>query len=152
MWSDGSYHFHIDILSKFISIEEKNVKLDNINIILIKANYIESIGLPILNYLKLNCKSVILLNESNQYLLIGRNYYVTKPHVMGSNNPRIVCLLYDKFLISSFRNYHNKFVNITKVYYYRKNRKRIVSNDKILIPFLEKKGFYCTTFDNLSYF
>ncbi len=152
IWSDGPYHFHIDVLSKLISLQEKKVSLVNINIVLTKTEYIKNIGLPILDYLKLNYKTVLLLNNNNQYLVFGRNYYLTKPHVMGSNNPSMISLLYDNLLISSLKINANKFLNITKVYYYRKNRKRMVSNDSILIPILESRGFYCTTFDDLSYF
>jgi len=45
----------------------------------------------------------------------------------------------------------SKFNNISKVYYYRKNRKRVVVNDDVLIPILKGLGYYCTDFDDLSY-
>jgi hypothetical protein len=151
MWSDGPYHFHVDILSKLISFEEMNGSKEKINIVLTKTDFNENNGIIIIDYIKFNYKNVIWLEQNKQYCILGPNYYLTKPHIMGSNNTRIVELLHNKMLTSLPIIKSSKFNKINKVYYYRKNRKRVVVNDDILIPILRKMDFYCTDFDDLSY-
>ena len=151
MRSDGPYHFHIDVLSKLILFEELNVSKEKMNIVLTKTDFNENIGIAIINYLEFNYKNVIWLDKNRQYCILGLNYYLTKPHVMGSNNSRVIELLNNKMLISLPIIKSSKFNNINKVYYYRKNRKRIVINDNSLIPILRDLDFYCTDFENLSY-
>jgi hypothetical protein len=151
MWSDGPYHFHIDVLSKLIAFKEMNGSIEKMNIVLTKTDFNKNIGIAIIDYIKFKYENVIWLDKSQQYCILGQNYYLTKPLVMGSNNTLIINLLHNKMLSKLPILTSSKFNNKSKVYYYRKNRKRVVVNDDILIPILRKLDFYCTDFDDLSY-
>lgn len=153
IWSTGPYHFYVDIMSKLHVLQNHlNFKPSNACVVLFEDSFNVSVAIPILNALGFGKLKIIKIKKGEQYLLIGKNYFVTKPHIIGSNNPIVIQgmrdLIFEK-LNSSYSNQKSKAYN--GVYYYRHNRNRRVLNDFEIIPKLEKRGFYCTTFDDISY-
>jgi len=147
IWSTGPYHFYVDVLSKLKSIDKKDFL--NLNIVLFDDVFIREKGLDILTSLGYNFKRIILISQHRNYIFIGKNGYVPIPHIMGSCNFNLISQL-QSLIAKKFTKFTNS-QNIDKVYYYRKNRQRRVLNDNEIIPLLESKGFFCTTFDDLSY-
>lgn len=153
IWSTGPYHFYVDLLSKLFEIKEQPLfNYRNASIVLFEDDFTTNVIIPILNDLGFGGLRVITIKSDIRYIMMGRNYFVTKPHKMGTNNPRIIQGLRDLIFnkLNSMRS-NQKTKSFAGVYYYRHDRNRRVLNDSDIIPILEKRGFYCTTFDDMSY-
>jgi capsular polysaccharide biosynthesis protein len=153
IWSTGPYHWYVDLLSKLFELRsQSNINFKSASIVLFDDAFTTEVAVPILNDLGFGELKIINVKKDSQYVLLGRNYFVTKPHRMGTNNPSVIRglrdLIFEKLnLLES----NEKFKSITGIYYYRHNRNRRVLEDSEIIPELEKRGFYCTTFDDISY-
>ncbi len=153
IWSTGPYHFYIDMLSKLIEVKEGfNIDLNKITVLIYDDFFTNTVVIPLFRDLNLENLRIIKLKRNEQYVLLGRNYFVTKPHIMGSNNSRVIPLVYDLIRANLAKytkiNYSNYYKGI---YYYRTGRYRKVVNDTEIIKELKILGFFCTNFDDLSY-
>jgi capsular polysaccharide biosynthesis protein len=139
-------------LSKLVELKNaRNVDFENATITLFKDNFTDDVVIPLLKQVGLGNIRLYLIEKSKQYIFFGANAFVTKPHIIGTNNPlvmkKVYGLLHSKF--DQFVDHASRSQII--VYYYRVNRSRVVINDNELLPILKDLGVYCTTFDDLSY-
>jgi capsular polysaccharide biosynthesis protein len=154
IWSTGPYHFYVDILSKLLELlENKKFDIVSSTIVLFDDNFSKSVVKPLLSNLGLGAINLIWLNKYAEYIVVGRNFFVTKPHIIGSNNSDVINRVYSliRQKLSNLDTF-SKGDSAKIVYYYRQNRIRKVMNDDELLPLLKQRGIHCTTFDDLSYF
>ncbi len=154
IWSYGPYHFYVDVMSKIVQlIYSKNIALSSCKILLYDDVFTHNVIIPIFRNVGLLNNEIILLNKANQYILIGKGFFITKPHVVGSNNPNCIAKVYDllNLSIDKFNNSHGSTPEFKGIYYYRPNNRRKVVNDTFILLKLAKLGFYCTSFQDLSY-
>lgn len=154
IWSTGPYHFYVDMLSKIVELRgqfDKN--LDKIKVLVFDDAFTNKVIIPLFKDLGLDGVKILKLKKRNeQYVFLGSNYFVTKPHIMGTNNPRVIPKVYD-FIHGNLGKYtKTQDTNSYKgIYYYRAGFYRKVVNDEEIIRELTGLGFYCTSFDELSY-
>jgi hypothetical protein len=155
IWSTGPYHFYVDVMSKIVKlIEEGYLYQRNAKIVLFEDNFTTQVVEPLLLNLGLKDLEIFKIKRNGYYLFVGRNYYVTKPHFMGSNNPlviRNVKDLIDRNLLRIKKRSSLFKKMYSGIYYSRSGFNRKVENDIQLIRVLETKGFYSTSFEDLSY-
>jgi len=153
IWSTGPYHFYVDLMSKVVElIDFLNFNPRNSRIVLFDDLFTNDVIVPFFRDMGFEGLEIIKLKKNQQYVLVGRNYFVTKPHIMGSNNPSVIPKVYNLIKL----NLNQKCQNVPRkkyngIYYYRTGRNRRVINDDTVIQELTKIGFYCTSFDDLSY-
>ena len=153
IWSTGPYHFYVDVLSKILELREHfDWNLDKIKVLLFDDTFTDKVTIPLFKDLGLGGVKILKLKRNEQYVLLGSNYFVTKPHIMGSNNPRVIPKVYD-FIQGNLVKYRKTLdANSYKgIYYYRTGLYRKVVNDQEIIEELTGLGFYCTSFDEFSY-
>jgi hypothetical protein len=153
IWSTGPYHFYVDVLSKIVElIENKKFDILNSKIVLFDDNFSRTVVKPLLIDLGLGRVNCLWINKQSEYIFIGKNFFVTKPHIIGSNNSVVINRVYS-LIREKLNNTEDIPIKDVKriVYYYRENRIRKVVNDNEILPLLRQKGVYCTTFDDLSY-
>lgn len=153
IWSTGPYHFYVDVLSKIVElIENKKFDIHNSKIVLFDDNFSRVVVKPLLIDLGLGGVNCLWINKQSEYIFIGKNFFVTKPHIIGSNNSVVINKVYS-LIHEKLNNTYDIPINATKrvVYYYRQDRIRKVVNDNEILSLLRQKGVYCTTFDDLSY-
>jgi hypothetical protein len=153
IWSTGPYHFYVDILSKVVELRKQlDLNPKGIKFVLFNDQFTNNVIIPLFKDLGLGEVKILTLKREEQYILFGRNYFVTKPHIMGTNNPRVIPKVYD-FIHGNLGKYRKtQDANSYKgIYYYRTGLYRKVVNDKEIIRELTGLGFYCTSFDELSY-
>lgn len=153
IWSTGPYHFYVDMLSKFVELREQfDRNRNNVKVLVFNDTFTTKVIIPLFKDLGLGGVKILKLKRNEQYIIFGRNYFVTKPHIMGTNNPREIPKVYDLIHgnLGKYRKTHD--ANSYKgIYYYRKGLYRKVVNDEEIIRELKVLGFYCTSFDELSY-
>jgi hypothetical protein len=153
IWSTGPYHFYVDVLSKVVELKKQlDLNPKRIKFVLFNDQFTNNVIIPLFKDLGLGEVKILTLKREEQYYLFGRNYFVTKPHIMGTNNPRVIPNVNDLLHVNlgKYRKTHD--ANYYKgIYYYRTGRYRKVVNDKEIIRELTGLGFYCTSFDELSY-
>jgi hypothetical protein len=153
IWSTGPYHFYVDMLSKVIELREQfEGNLESIKIVVFDDTFTQKVIIPLFKDLGLENLRIMKLKRTEQYVFFGNNYFVTKPHTMGTNNPRVVSKAYELIHgnLGKYRELHD--VNSYKgIYYYRTFGYRKVLNDAEIIRELTRMGFYCISFDELSY-
>lgn len=147
-WSDGPYHIIVDLLSKIIAAERRGMQLSKMVLILPKKKYIQEAAIPLLHDLGFLFKNIICVEPNTIYCNIGMNFFISLPHKIGSNDPAIIQDIQKR--IFSRRNFY-KGDQPSKIYYFRRNRRRLVVNDDEVQHVLIQKGFVCTDFDGLSY-
>ncbi len=147
-WSDGPYHFFIDLLGKIIAAGKRGMRTSEMVLILPQKKYIQNSAIPFLSELGFEFKNIICVNPDHIYCNVGRSFFISLPHKMGSNNPDIIQDIQKRIFLKEFF-YDNKPQN--KIYYFRKNRRRLVVNEDEVQYLLLEKGFCCTDFDELSY-
>jgi capsular polysaccharide biosynthesis protein len=147
-WSNGPYHFFVDVLSKILHLEKDLNIFEKYSVALPDSEYMRYTAVNILDKIGIKFKNIIFMKSDSLYLNVGCAKFISLTHVMGSNNPQIISSI-QKRLLNHTHLYSNSAD--TRVYYYRKNRRRIVVNDDQVQLFLKSKGFICTDFDNLSY-
>lgn len=153
MWSTGPYHFYVDMLSKIVELRGQFVKnLDKIKVLVFDDTFTKNVIIPLFKDLGLDGVKTIKLKRNKQYVFLGSNYFVTKPHIMGTNNPRVIPKVSD-FIHGNLGKYtKTQYTNSYRgLYYYRTGLYRKVVNDEEIIRELTGLGFYCTSFDDLSY-
>lgn len=153
IWSTGPYHFYIDMLSKLVELRDRfDGNIENIKVLVFDDTFTDKVIIPLLRDLGLGKLKILKLKRNEQYIIFGRNYFVTKPHVMGTNNSELIHKIYNliHFNLVKFReiNISNHYKGI---YYYRRGLYRRVVNDEEIINKLTGLGFYCTSFEELSY-
>jgi capsular polysaccharide biosynthesis protein len=140
-------------MSKFIElIDFLNFNQRNSRIVLFDDLFTNKVIVPFFRDMGFEGLEIIKLKKNQQYALVGRNFFVTKPHIMGSNNPLVIPKVYN--LIKQNLNQKCQNIPVKKykgIYYYRTGRNRRVINDDTVIKELTKIGFYCTSFDDLNY-
>jgi hypothetical protein len=152
MWSTGPYHFYVDILSKLVELKGfLGDSFQHATIVLFKNKFTEKVVIPLLELVGFGNLKWILIEENKQYCIIGSNAFVTKPHKIGTNNPKVIRKVYDLLHLSLGPIVRRNFGSPKMVYYHRVNRNRVVENDTEIIRELKKLGVYCTTFDDLSF-
>ena len=153
IWSTGPYHFYVDMLSKIVELRALfDWNLKNIKILVFADSFTHKLIIPLFKDLGFENVTILKLKRSEQYVFMGNNYFVTKPHTMGTNNPRIIPKVYELIHdnLGKYRNVQD--ANFYQgIYYYRTGRYRKVVNDQEIIRELTAMGFYCTSFDELSY-
>jgi hypothetical protein len=153
IWSTGPYHFYVDMLSKVIELRAQfDGNLKNTKIVVFDDPFTNKVIIPLFKDLGLENVRILKLKRTEQYVFFGHNYFVTKPHTMGSNNPWVIPKVYELIHgnLGKYRKLHDD--NSYKgIYYYRTGRYRKVVNDQEIIRELTAMGFYCTSFDELSY-
>lgn len=153
IWSTGPYHFYVDMLSKIVELKEQSEgKLKRFNFLIFDDKFTKKVIIPLLKDFDLESVKIIKLVRNQQYVFIGNNYFVTKPHGIGTNNPTVIPKVYD--LIHSNLVKYKKTHDDTLykgIYYYRTGPFRKIINDQELIRKLRNMGFYCTNFEELSY-
>lgn len=147
-WSDGPYHFFVDLLGKMVAAEKCGISLSKMVLVLPQKKYIQESAIPLLNDLGFTFKNIICVNPNIIYCNIGKSFFISLPHLIGSNDSAIIQNI-QKRIFSKQSFYHNNPRN--KIYYFRKNRRRLVVNDEEVKYLLVQKGFICTDFDGLSY-
>jgi hypothetical protein len=154
IWSTGPYHFYVDVMSKLIElIDSEKFDINISSIILFDDSFTNNVIIPLFRDIGFEKLKLIRLKNNQQYIIVGKNYFVTKPHIIGSNNSRVITKVYN--LINQSLDFKFEFkINskIRGIYYSRNGRNRSVVNDNLIISELTKMGFYCTNFDDLSYF
>jgi hypothetical protein len=153
IWSTGPYHFYVDMLSKVLRLTEQlDLNLKITKILVFDDTFTNNVIIPLLKDLGIGNIKVLKLKSTDQYVILGRNHYVTKPHIIGTNNPAVIPKVYDliqKSLLKYIPTQESKRYN--GVYYFRTGRYRKVVNDELIIKKLKNLGFYCTSFEELSY-
>jgi hypothetical protein len=153
IWSTGPYHFYVDVLSKVVELKKQlDLNPKRIKFVLFNDQFTNNVIIPLFKDLGLGEVKILTLKREEQYIIFGRNYFVTKPHIMGTNNPRVIPKVYD--LIHGNLGKYRKSCDANSykgIYYYRTGRYRKVVNDEEIIRELTGLGFYCTSFDELSY-
>jgi capsular polysaccharide biosynthesis protein len=147
-WSDGPYHFWVDVLSRIIFYAASGEKLSKYTLALPDTVYMRKCAVPILEKLDIQFREITFMNTDRLYLSIGKLRFVTLPHRIGSNNSLIINKIKDQIIRNQL---FDEIKPNLMVYYFRKKRRRVVVNDVELKKLLIKKGFICTDFDNLSY-
>jgi capsular polysaccharide biosynthesis protein len=147
-WSNGPYHFWVDVLSRIIAYETAGGNLTDYTLVLPETAYMRESAVPILERLEIRFREVVFMNLSDLHLVFGEINFVTLPHRMGSNNTSIIEKIQNRVLGNS--GFYEEKPEL-KVYYFRKNRRRVVVNDDDVQQFLSDKGFICTDFDDMSY-
>ncbi len=153
IWATGPYHFYVDILSKVVELKKQfGGNIDNFKFLVFDDIFTNKVIIPLLKDLGLDRVKLLKLKRNEQYIFFGSNYFITKPHIMGTNNPRVIHKVYE-FIHANLVKYSKTHdANTFKgIYYYRKGRYRKVVNDNEIIEGLTALGFYCTSFDELSY-
>jgi hypothetical protein len=153
IWSTGPYHFYVDILSKVVELKNQlDLNQKGIKFVVFDDPFTDKVIIPLFKDLGLENIKILKLKSSEQYLVLGKNIFVTKPHIMGTNNPRVIPKVYD-LLHANLGKYGKTHVaNYYKgIYYYRTGLYRKVVNDHEIIRELTRLGFYCTSFEELSY-
>jgi len=147
-WSNGPYHFWIDVLSRIMAWIESGGSPEHYTLALPNTDYMRECATHILEKLSIRFGEVTFMHSEDIYLCTGKITFISLPHTMGSNNTFLIKKIQDRvFSDTSFYAGNPKL----KVYYFRKNRRRVVINDDEVKIFLLDKGFICTDFDDLSY-
>lgn len=153
IWSTGPYHFYIDILSKIVELRDNFERsINEIKVLVFDDTFTNRVIISLFEDLGLGGVKILTLQRGEQYILLGRNYFVTKPHVIGTNNPRVIPKVYDLIHtnLQKYKKTHDDTL-YKGVYYYRTGRFRKIVNDQEIIRKLRSMGFYCTNFEELSY-
>jgi hypothetical protein len=153
IWSTGPYHFYVDMLSKILDLKERfDVSDGSVKVLVFDDTFTNKVIISLFKDLGLGRVKTLKLKRDEQYVFLGSNYFVTKPHIMGTNNPRIIPKVYDFIHSNLGKSRKTDLANSYKgIYYYRTGLYRKVVNDKEIIRELTGLGFYCTSFDELSY-
>ena len=153
IWSTGPYHFYVDILSKVVELKNQfDLNQKSIKFVVFDDPFTDKVVIPLFKDLGLANITILKLKRSEQYLVLGKNIFVTKPHIMGTNNSKVIPRVYD-FIHGNLGKYGKTHdANYYKgIYYYRNGLYRKVVNDHEIIRELTRLGFYCTSFEELSY-
>lgn len=151
MWSDGPYHFYVDVLSRLVCLNQEEQLTRCKNLFLVDSIFMRNTGSKIIKLLFGSSFEINYLNPNHYYIFIGRSEYIFRPHPMGSSNKlyvQSIRLLLEKHLIipQSKSSY-----NYSRIYYFRKDRRRTISNESQVLELMNLFGFYCTDFEGLSY-
>lgn len=151
IWSTGPYHFYVDVMAKVVElIDFPKFKPNRSCIVLFDDLFTNKVIEPLFKDLGFEELEIIKLKKNEQYALIGSNYFVTKPHIIGTNNSLVTNKVYSLIRNSLDLKIKHSF-SPKVVYYFRKNRNRRVVNDAEIISALQGLDVFCTDFDSLSY-
>lgn len=147
-WSSNHYHFHCDLLPRLLLLEADQTR--NLILILPDNPYIQKVAIPILNYLNIAFKEVILIRPQTNYFIFRNLLYLSKSHLSGQTHPLLMAKIQDRintyFPVSRSGNPEKRF-------YIKRGAKygRQVLNEAEVIEFLIMNyGFEVVDFDELD--